>query len=162
MSKGIMRSAWPRWTLAIVVIVSMLGLSVGIWYWSGKPEVDEEAEQRAQELFDLARGAGMLQQVEDEAAFVNDMAQIYGNDGGYGVELARGTLAEAALTYDLARTGEVTSRPIIAEPRFIEFQLLVMKVYSPDVYRDKILPFIRDMKLEGELPAWLQEDLNSQ
>jgi hypothetical protein len=161
MSGSIMEKKWLRWTVSIVVILSMLGLSVGIWYWTGKPDVNEEAEEKAQELFDLARDAGLLQQVEDEAAFVDDLAQVFGDDGGYAVEIVEGNLAEATLTYDQARTGEVTQRPIIAEPGFIEFQLLVIKVYRPDLYVDKVLPYIRDMDFEGELPAWLQEDLET-
>jgi hypothetical protein len=159
MSNGIMHSAWFKRTLAVIVIVSMLGISIGVWYWSGKPEVDEVAVQKAQELFDLARDAGLLQEVEDEAAFVDDLAQVYGSDGGYGVEVAESSLAEAVLTYDLARTGEVAQRPIIADPKFIEFQLLVMKVYRPELYRDKVLPYIKGLKLEGEIPAWLKADL---
>jgi hypothetical protein len=159
MSGSIMEKKWLRWTVSIVVILSMLGLSVGIWYWIGKPEVNDEAEEKAQELFDLAREAGLLQQVEDEAAFVEDLAQVFGDDGGYAVEVVEGNLAEAASTYDQARTGEVTQRPIIAEPKFIEFQLLVIKVYRPELYEDKVLPYIRDMEFEGDLPTWLQEDL---
>ncbi len=161
MSGSIMEKKWLRWTVTIIVMLSMFGLSVGIWYWIGKPTVNDEAEERAQELFDLAREAGLLQQVEDEAAFVEDLAQVFGDDGGYAVEVVEGNLAETAVTYDQARTGEVTQRPIIAEPRFIEFQLLVIKVYRPELYVDKVLPYIRNMDFEGELPAWLQEDLET-
>ncbi|MEW6554068.1 MAG: hypothetical protein AB1384_07265 [Actinomycetota bacterium] len=161
MSGSIMKKKWFKWTVSVIVILSMLGLSVGVWYWIGKPKVNEEAQDKAQELFDLAREAGLLQEVEDEAAFVDDLAQVFGDDGGYAVEVVEGNLAEAVLSYDQARTGEVTQRPIIAEPEWIEFQLLVIKVYNPELYVDKVLPYIRDMDFQGELPAWLQEDLET-
>jgi predicted negative regulator of RcsB-dependent stress response len=161
MSGDIMRKRWFKWAVAVVIIVALMVVSVVVWDAWGKPEVNKEAENKAQELFDLAQDAGMLQQVDDEAAFVEDMTQVYGDNGGYGVELAESALAKAYLVINLAETGEVTQRSIIANPKFLEFQLLVMKVYRPDAYRDKILPYIKGLKFEGELPAWLQKDLQS-
>jgi len=161
MSDGILSRKWFKWTAAIAIVVALLVISLVVWNAWGKPKVNDEAKRKAQELFDLAREAGLLEQVKDEPAFVEDLAQVFGADGGYGVKGAEGALARAYLVYNLAETGEITQRSIIADPKSLEFQLLVMKVYRPDAYQDKILPYIRDLKFEGEFPAWLQEDLQT-
>ncbi|OFW56541.1 MAG: hypothetical protein A2V52_07500 [Actinobacteria bacterium RBG_19FT_COMBO_54_7] len=147
------KNKWFRWSIAAVIILALLVLSIVVWNAIGKPKVDASAELKAKQLYDLATSAGL------DVPSVETLVNIYGNDGGYGVEVAEGTLAKAVLTYNLARTGEVTQRPIIADPKFLQFQLLVIKVYRPTLYRDTVLPYIKGLNFDQELPAWLQADL---
>ena len=147
---------WVKWTLVVIVIVALLGLSILPWYYWGKPDVNAESQQKAQELHDLAVQNGL------NVPSVDTLEQIYGSDGGYGVQVASGFLKESALLYTNSSTGEIVDRPTLAEAKHIAYSLLVMKVYAPDVYWNDILPYIKDLKIqnEDELPDWLRQDLD--
>lgn len=160
MSDGIMRSTRFKWTVAIVLIVCLMGLSVGVWYWSGKPEVSTEAKSKAQELYDLAEQYG-IPVPADEARTVDTFAEIYGENGGYGVELARSNLRAAVLYHEFGQTGMVNQRPNIVNPEFLAFQVLVLKVYRPDIY-DDVLRYVGSRKYyENKLPQWMLDDYNA-
>jgi hypothetical protein len=155
MSGGITSKPWLRWTLVVIVVASLLALTVLPWYMWGKPETNSESRQKAQELYDLATQSGM------NVPSVDTLEQIYGTDGGYAAETAEGYLRESALLYTNVNTGEVLQRPTIAQAKYLGYSLLVMKVYRPDFYWDKALPFISDLKVqhEDEYPTWLKDDL---
>ncbi len=160
MSEGIMRSAWFKWTMVIIIIVGMMGLSVGVWYWSGKPKVNAEAKSKAQELYDLSKQYGITVPA-DEAKTVDTFAEIYGGDGGYGVDIARSNLRAASLYFEFGQTGVVNQRPNIVDPKFLEFQVLVLKVYRPDLY-DNVLRYVGSREYyEKELPQWIVDDYNA-
>lgn len=161
MSGGITSKPWIRWTLVVIVVASLLALTVLPWYLWGKPEVEDTAQQKAQDVFDLARQSDLLLNVTDEAAFVDNLAQVYGEDGGYAVRVAESDLREAALLYTNVNTGEVLQRPTIAQAKYILYSLIVMKIYRPDLYEEKILPFIKNLKIQDDskFPDWLKDDL---
>lgn len=155
MSEGIMGKPWLRWTLVVIVVVSLLALTVVPWYLWGKPETNSESRQRAQELYGLATESGM------NVPPVDTLEQIYGTDGGYGVQVAESYLRESVLLHTDASTGEIVHRPSLAQARYIGYSLLVLRVYNPELYWDKVLPFIKGLKVEdeSEYPAWLKDDL---
>ncbi|RJP34780.1 MAG: hypothetical protein C4536_02260 [Actinobacteria bacterium] len=160
MSGGIIHAKWFRWTLAAVIVLALMALSAVVWNAWGKPEVNTEAIRKAQKLYDLAVEYGM-DVPEDEAKTVDLWAEIYGSDGGYGVEVAEGSLRSAALYFEFSQTGVVNQRPHIIDPDFLEFQVLVLKVYRPDLY-EEVLRYVgsRDY-YENKLPQWMLDDYNA-
>ena len=155
MSEGIMGKRWFKWTLAVVIIVAVLVLAAVVWHLWGKPDVNSESRLKAEELYNMAVAEGL------NVPPVDTLERIYGTDGGYGIEIADSSLREASLLYTNAGTGEIVKRPSIAEARLIEFQLMVLKVYRPALYWDKVLPYIKTLKFrdESKVPEWLRKDL---
>jgi len=160
MNGGILHAAWFRWTLAIVIILALMALSLVVWNEWGKPKVSTEAIRKAQKLYDLAQQYGM-HIPEDEAKTVDTWAEIYGEEGGYSIRVAESSLRAAALFFEFGQTGVVNQRPGIVDPDFLEFQVLLLKVYRPDLYED-VLRYVGSREYyENKLPQWMLDDYNA-
>jgi hypothetical protein len=127
--------------LGVAIVLILAGLAIVVWH---KPIVNARAHKKAQELHDLVTAAGL------NPPSVETLANIYGADGGATADTASGDIARALLALNIGRTGEVNQRSILIDPRLLEFEWLVLKVYRPDVAA-KYQKFVKSLKLEKTL-----------
>jgi hypothetical protein len=120
------------WVLAGVVVVLMV---IGLIAYSGAKE-DQEARDKAAELTRKLEAAG-LRTPRDQDIIVRTL----GTDGGAVCD-DPGSALGRAIGFDQLTNGasQVGRRPIIADPRLITGEALIIETYCPDEleeFRDK-------------------------
>jgi hypothetical protein len=120
------------WVLAGIVLVLIV---IGLIAYSGAKE-DQEARDKAAELTRKLEEAG-LRAPRDQDIIVRSL----GTDGGAVCDNPASALGRA-LAFDQLTNGasQVGRRPIIADPRLIQGEALIIETYCPDEleeFRDK-------------------------
>ena len=119
------------WIIAGVLIVLCI---IGLITYSGKKS-DAEAQDKAQQLSQKLEAAGLP--VPDEDILIRS----FGTDGGAVCDNPANALGRAILFDNLVNGASfVGRRPIIADTRVIQGELLILDTYCPDraqEYRDK-------------------------
>ncbi|SKB10198.1 hypothetical protein [Aeromicrobium choanae] len=105
------------------------------------------AEDRADELITALEEAGVTQTLDRDR-----IVRVLGDDGGPVCEDPNAALRRATLHSMLTNgaTGPGT-RPVIADSRAVQGQLLIMEVYCPDEL-DEFREFVDDLKTDDV--AW--------
>jgi hypothetical protein len=121
------------WIIGGVVVVLCI---IGLITYSGK-KADAEAKDKAQQLTQAFEQAG-LRVPQDETIITRSL----GTDGGAICDNPGDALGKAILFDSLANGASfVGRRPLIADRRAVQGQLLIMQIYCPDKiqdYRDAI------------------------
>ncbi len=112
------------WAIGIgVVVLAVVGLIT-----FGAQKSDQEAQQKAQELTQKFRAAGLPVPSDQEA-----IARQLGSDGGY-VCYDPGSALGRAILYDQIANGAdfVGRRPVIADTKILKGEVLILQTYCPD------------------------------
>lgn len=109
------------WGLLLAVAASMLALVLVY----DPPSQTPAATELAQRLVASMDAAGM------DTPDPDVVARTYGTDGGAVCRTAGDDLAQALFNLNHARTGEVTGRPNLVDPRVIQYQRIMIQTYCP-------------------------------
>jgi hypothetical protein len=116
----------------VVVLLAIIGLIT----YSGQ-KADDEAQQKAQQLTQAFRQAGLPVPVNQDI-----FTRSLGTDGGAVCDNPASALGRATLLDQLVNgASTVGRRPVIVDRSILQGQALIMQVYCPDKlqeYRDKI------------------------
>jgi hypothetical protein len=125
--------------VAFVVVLLMVGGLIA--FRSAKSTT--EAQQKADQLI------SELQNIGAPTPSKEGIVRVLGNDGGAICADPNGALSRATLLAQLANGASGPgSRPVIANSRVVQGELLVIKVYCPDELAD-FQKFVDGLKLES-------------
>jgi Tfp pilus assembly protein FimT len=121
--------------LGVVTLAGVLAFSRGV--------NDAQAQNKANELIDA------LTEVGARTPDVDQVARVLGDDGGATCENPNEALSRAVLLSQLTNgaTGP-GQRPVIADSRVVQGQLLIIQIYCPDEL-DDFQEFVGDLKTDG-------------
>jgi hypothetical protein len=131
------RTRWITYVVigVIVVVLVVVGLAV---FRSAKASA--AAEDKADQLVSELEGAGLPTPSKDQ------IVHVLGDDGGAICENPNSALKRAILYGMLSNgSGGPGIRPIIADNKVLQGQLLVVKIYCPNELPD-VVKFIDDLK----------------
>jgi len=113
--------------VAAIVVVALTVAGLAVWN-SGKSS--RQAEEKANPLIAAIEASG------GQAPSQDQIVRVYGNDGGAACAPVPG-LSKAILLAQLVNgAGGPGIRPVIADRRFVQGQLLVLKIYCPEQLPD--------------------------
>ena len=120
--------------LAVITLAGVLAFSRGV--------NDAQAQNKANELIDA------LTEVGARTPDVDQVARVLGDDGGATCENPNEALSRAVLLSQLTNgaTGP-GQRPVIADSRVVQGQLLIIQIYCPDEL-DDFKDFVGDLKTD--------------
>jgi hypothetical protein len=120
--------------LGVVTLAGVLAFSRGV--------NDAQAQNKANELIDA------LTEVGARTPDVDQVARVLGDDGGATCENPNEALSRAVLLSQLTNgaTGP-GQRPVIADSRVVQGQLLIIQIYCPDEL-DDFKDFVGDLKTD--------------
>ncbi len=120
--------------LAVITLAGVLAFSRGV--------NDAQAQNKANELVNA------LTEVGARTPDVDQVARVLGDDGGATCENPNEALSRAVLLSQLTNgaTGP-GQRPVIADSRVVQGQLLIIQVYCPDEL-DDFKDFVGDLKTD--------------
>ena len=120
--------------LGVVTLAGVLAFTRGI--------NDAQAQNKANELITA------LTEVGARTPDVDQVARVLGDDGGATCENPNEALSRAALLSQLTNgaTGP-GARPVIADSRVVQGQLLIIEIYCPDEL-DDFKDFVGDLKTD--------------
>ena len=120
--------------LAVITLAGVLAFSRGV--------NDAQAQNKANELVDA------LTEVGARTPDVDQVARVLGDDGGATCENPNEALSRAVLLSQLTNgaTGP-GQRPVIADSRVVQGQLLIIQIYCPDEL-DDFKDFVGDLKTD--------------
>nr|WP_300045242.1 hypothetical protein [uncultured Nocardioides sp.] len=120
--------------LAVVTLAGVLAFSRGV--------NDAQAQNKANELINA------LTEVGARTPDVDQVARVLGDDGGATCENPNEALSRAVLLSQLTNgaTGP-GQRPVIADSRVVQGQLLIIQIYCPDEL-DDFKDFVGDLKTD--------------
>jgi hypothetical protein len=131
------RTRWITYivTGVIVLVLVIIGLAV---FRSAK--ANAAAEDKADQLISELKAAGLPAPSKDQ------IVHVLGDDGGATCD-DPGSARRRAILYDMLTNGSGGPgiRPIIADNKVLQGQLLVVKIYCPDQLSD-VAKFIDDLK----------------
>ena len=121
--------------LAVITLAGVLAFSRGV--------NDAQAQNKANELINA------LTEVGARTPDVDQVARVLGDDGGATCENPNEALSRAVLLSQLTNgaTGP-GQRPVIADSRVVQGQLLIIQIYCPDEL-DDFKDFVGDLKTDG-------------
>ena len=121
--------------LAVITLAGVLAFSRGV--------NDAQAQNKANELVNA------LTEVGARTPDVDQVARVLGDDGGATCENPNEALSRAVLLSQLTNgaTGP-GQRPVIADSRVVQGQLLIIQIYCPDEL-DDFKDFVGDLKTDG-------------
>ncbi|RYP86857.1 hypothetical protein EKO23_07735 [Nocardioides guangzhouensis] len=120
------------------VLLGVLVLVGLITFRSAKES--NEANAKADELIAALEDAGARTPDKDQ------IVRVLGNDGGATCENPNNALGRAVLFTQLANgAAGPGSRPVVADRRMLEGQLLIIQIYCPDELED-FQEFVDDLK----------------
>lgn len=133
---------WMYWVLgAILIILAIIGLIT----YSGEKK-DQESQQKAAELIEKFRTAGFPVPEDDDI-----IIKTLGDDGGPVCDDPGGSLRKAVLFDQLANgASHVGRRPVIADPRIVQGQILIMETYCPDEL-ENVRDDLEDLKTDDTI-----------
>jgi Tfp pilus assembly protein FimT len=120
--------------LAVITLAGVLAFSRGV--------NDAQAQNKANELINA------LTEVGARTPDVDQVARVLGDDGGATCENPNEALSRAVLLSQLTNgaTGP-GQRPVIADSRVVQGQLLIIQIYCPDEL-DDFKDFVGDLKTD--------------
>ena len=120
--------------LAVITLAGVLAFSRGV--------NDAQAQNKANELINA------LTEVGARTPDVHQVARVLGEDGGATCENPNEALSRAVLLSQLTNgaTGP-GQRPVIADSRVVQGQLLIIQIYCPDEL-DDFKDFVGDLKTD--------------
>ena len=120
--------------LAVITLAGVLAFSRGV--------NDAQAQNKANELINA------LTEVGARTPDVDQVARVLGDDGGATCENPNEALSRAVLLSQLTNgaTGP-GQRPVIADSRVVQGQLLIIEIYCPDEL-DDFKDFVGDLKTD--------------
>ncbi len=120
--------------LAVITLAGVLAFSRGV--------NDAQAQNKANELVNA------LTEVGARTPDVDQVARVLGDDGGATCENPNEALSRAVLLSQLTNgaTGP-GQRPVIADSRVVQGQLLIIEIYCPDEL-DDFKDFVGDLKTD--------------
>jgi hypothetical protein len=120
--------------LAVVTLAGVLAFSRGV--------DDAQAQNKATELIDR------LTEVGARTPDVDQVARVLGDDGGATCENPNEALSRAVLLSQLTNGASGPgARPVIADSRVVQGQLLIIEIYCPDEL-DDFKEFVDDLKTD--------------
>lgn len=116
-----------RRTIYVVAAVVVVALVVVALLVRGERQTTTEAEQKAEQLLTaLAAGGAPTPQVDQ-------VVRVLGDDGGATCEDPGSALGRATLLGQLVNGAAGPGiRPVVADNRVVEGQLLIIQIYCPD------------------------------
>lgn len=136
------QSKRERSTLYIAVAVAIGVLMViGLIFYSSA-EATREAEQKADQLIAALEDAGARAPDRDQ------IVRVLGDDGGAVCENPNESLSRSILLAQLANgAAGPGARPVIADSRVVQGQLLIIEIYCPDEL-DEFQQFTDNLKTD--------------
>jgi len=120
--------------LGVVTLAGVLAFSRGI--------NDAQAQNKANELIDA------LTEVGARIPDADQVARVLGDDGGAACENPNEALSRAVLLSQLTNGASGPgARPVIADSRVVQGQLLIIEIYCPDEL-DDFKDFVGDLKTD--------------
>jgi len=120
--------------LGIVTLAGVLAFSRGV--------NDAQAQNKATELVDR------LTEVGARTPDVDQVARVLGDDGGATCENPNDALSRAILLSQLTNGASGPgARPVIADSRVVQGQLLIIEIYCPEELED-FKEFVGDLKTD--------------
>jgi hypothetical protein len=108
--------------IAVLVVLVVIGVAV-----RRSSTADRDAERKAEQLVAALSAAGARTPAPAE------VARVLGNDGGAVCTAPNEALVKAAALAELANgAGGPGTRPVIADGRLLNGELLVISIYCPD------------------------------
>ena len=129
--------------IVIAVVVAAL-MVIGLFTYSSAKST-QQAEDKADELIAAIEDAGATAPSKDQ------IVRVLGDDGGATCADPNESLTKAILLSQLANgAAGPGARPVIADSRAVQGQLLIIKVYCPDELED-FQTFVDDLKTDDVL-----------
>ena len=121
--------------LGVMVVIALLAF--------GSARETQNAQDKADQLITALQAEGARTPDKDQ------IVRVLGDDGGATCENPNKALSRATLLSQLANgaTGP-GARPVIADSRAVQGQLLIIKIYCPDELAD-FQEFVDDLKTDG-------------
>jgi Tfp pilus assembly protein FimT len=124
--------------IVIAVVVAAL-MVIGLFTYSSAKST-QQAEDKADELIAAIEDAGATAPSKDQ------IVRVLGDDGGATCADPNESLTKAILLSQLANgAAGPGARPVIADSRAVQGQLLIIEVYCPDEL-DDFKKFVDDLK----------------
>ncbi|MEU6134409.1 hypothetical protein [Nocardioides sp. NPDC047086] len=129
------------WIYITALVVLGVLLVAGLIAFSSARET-QEAEDKADELIAALEDAGARTPDRDQ------IVRVLGADGGATCANPNDALSQAVLLSQLANgaTGP-GARPVVADSRVVQGQLLIIEIYCPDEL-DEFQEFVEDLKTD--------------
>lgn len=126
--------------IAVAIVIGVLMVLGLIFYRSA--EATREAEQKADQLVAALEDAGATAPDRDQ------IVNVLGDDGGAVCADPNESLSRAILLAQLANgAAGPGSRPVIADSRVLQGQLLIIEIYCPDEL-DEFREFVEDLETD--------------
>ena len=126
--------------IAVAIAIGVLMVTGLVFYRSA--EATREAEQKADQLIAALEDAGARTPDRDQ------IVRVLGDDGGATCANPNDSLSRAILLSQLANGAAGTgARPVIADSRVVQGQLLIIEIYCPDELED-FRQFVDDFKTD--------------
>ncbi len=136
--RDFMRIAWG---ILALIVIAMVAVSLA---WESGDGADARAQELAADLVASLDEAGLQAPDEDVAA------RVYGTTGGIGCKVTDANALRSLNALNLKGTGEVTSRSSFIDPRFVQFERIVLETYCPDRV-DEFDDFVDGLRLRNTL-----------
>ena len=126
--------------IAVAIAIGVLMVTGLVFYRSA--EATREAEQKADQLIAALEDAGARTPDRDQ------IVRVLGDDGGATCANPNDSLSRAILLSQLANgAAGPGARPVIADSRAVQGQLLIIEIYCPDELED-FRQFVDDFKTD--------------
>ena len=126
--------------IAVAIAIGVLMVTGLIFYRAA--EVTREAEEKADQLIAALEDAGARAPDRDQ------IVRVLGDDGGATCANPNDSLSRAILLSQLANgAAGPGARPVIADSRAVQGQLLIIEIYCPDELED-FRQFVDDFKTD--------------
>lgn len=117
----------PVWLYVVIVVLIVVLAAWGLGAYRGHKN-DQQAKAKAGQLQEALQNAGL-----ETYASIDQIARLYGTDGGAACDTPGKALADAMLKAQLVNgAGGPSARPVKVARETLAGQLLVIKVYCPD------------------------------
>jgi hypothetical protein len=126
--------------IAVAIAIGVLMVTGLVFYRSA--EATREAEQKADQFIAALEDAGARAPDRDQ------IVRVLGDDGGATCANPNDSLSRAILLSQLANgAAGPGARPVIADSRAVQGQLLIIEIYCPDELED-FKQFVDDFKTD--------------
>jgi Tfp pilus assembly protein FimT len=129
------------WVYITACVILGIMVVVGLFAFSSARET-REAQEKADQLIAAIEDAGAPAPSKDR------IVQVLGDDGGATCANPNDALSRAVLLGQLANgAAGPGARPVIADSRLLQGQLLIIEVYCPDEL-EEFQEFVEDLKTD--------------
>jgi Tfp pilus assembly protein FimT len=132
---------WIYITSCVILVV----LAVGALVAFRNVREDKKAQDKADELISAIEDTGATAPTKDQ------IVRVLGDDGGATCEDPNAALNRAVLLSQLSNgSGGPGTRPVIADSKVFQGQLMIIKVYCPDELKD-FQKFVEDLDTSSDV-----------